>query len=519
MKETFLKYLRLISLNKVLPFLMILSVLSLVPNIFEREIIQGQIWKQIEQAEAAKSFVSGETEGFFPIRHYLEVYHKELIPWAAEFPIYTLSAALVNMITGIPIVISGRIISFIFFLLLLLCAYKLGILFGKDTCLYIFLPLFFSLFTVFRLYSISFMPDLPMAALCLWGIYFAVRRKWFLAAAVLSLASLFKYYGAFTALGLIFYLLLSKNEKGRLFGIIALILSPIPAILYLFFVFKLGIPNPIIEYKNFLGGNHLANLGDFLSIKLYLRALTWIFIKNPTLLGGLAIISGFIFVLVKKTELKKSELRFVQILLCQLIAGALFVFAFIKSFHVHDYYGLQIALVTTCFACLGMVMLRLVTQGILRRELLLMLILTAFFALSLISTRSAMVKQNYYLDVSNKLKEWTAPNEKVLIISDLNPHAIVYNSGRTAWVLRASDWERFKGYTERRLKLSELAGVLVFLRSSAKDTANFLSMELHKLGWNEVSEVEYFPSTHKKVPATIVWFIKKNGNTDIKNAG
>src|SRR3989344_3930518 len=144
----------------------------------------------------ARSFSEGKGEGIFPYRHFLETHHEKVIPWAEEFPLYVGVIAVLHKWTGFSIVLLGRYISFFFFAVLLLGGWYLG----KALKFGIFLPLLLALFPVFRIYAVSVMPEIPMAAFCLWAIYFALKNRWGFAALMIGFAAAMKYYATFCAL-------------------------------------------------------------------------------------------------------------------------------------------------------------------------------------------------------------------------------------------------------------------------------------------------------------------------------
>ena len=97
-----------------------------------------------------------------------------------------------------------------------------------------------------------------------------------------------------------------------------------------------------------MGGSsgHLASASTLGSLHSYLRICTWVLAKNGTVLGSLLATLGLIYLLRKKNPLAKLSLSL-------LASGFLFSIVFLSSFYIHDYYGIQIAMITALLAAVG----------------------------------------------------------------------------------------------------------------------------------------------------------------------
>ena len=93
-----------------------LSIAFLVPLFLYPEIHFGQLGKQTFAAQMIESTARGELRhGVFPIRHFLENYHEDLIPWAEEVPLYSFAAAALVKFLGLPVILAGKILSMLAF--------------------------------------------------------------------------------------------------------------------------------------------------------------------------------------------------------------------------------------------------------------------------------------------------------------------------------------------------------------------------------------------------------------------
>ena len=234
--------------------LLAIAIASLFYYLPEQEALRGQINKQAFTLEFARSYARGDTSGIFPIRHFLEIYHEKPMAWAEEFPIYPVMIAALSRVTGAPLAIAGRPIALGFFLSLLWASSRLGRKLSVSATgpakkifqnMDLILPIVIALFPVFRLYSVSIMPEIPMAALCFWGVLDAWSGCWKRAVLFLALAALFKFYAVFTTLGLAFFAVsIASGQKRALRQLVVerllpLALSALPVIAYLAWIFKL----------------------------------------------------------------------------------------------------------------------------------------------------------------------------------------------------------------------------------------------------------------------------------------
>lgn len=435
-------------MSKIIAILLIfLSLVSLFP-LLKRDLVDyGQLGKQTFAAEMIKSTKNGEVEnGVFPIRHFLEPNHNDLIPWAEEFPIYSFGAAKLSALTDISIEHSAKFLSFISFLFLIYGFYALS-----ESWIFTIVA---AIFPAFRLYSVEIMPDLAMTAFCMWAVVWAKKDRPVLSAFSICLASLLKYYAVFTGFGLGLYYLIrltKTKDKKNLLACVSLALAIVPCLAYIAYFIHLQIPNPITEYRATDGHGHLASLSGLLSFKKWVRIGTWLWIKNSSILGSLLAAYGFIL-FWKKRLIEKDLFLFYS---CLMVGWASFSVLFIESFYVHDYYGLQASIGTAIFACFGL-------EAIEKRSKKIALGISVVFLIwSFIHVRG-MARPITIVEMMKSKYEEINFDEKphyVMSISGISKPLAIYNLNLKGWV-SATD-EYFTKPAQDRMKDTRIDGVMV----------------------------------------------------------
>lgn len=404
------------------------SLIQIWPRLWETPIARGQLSKQTFVAEMARSFNRGDVQGIFPKRHFLEPYHPGPIAWAEEVPVFTGSVALLQRASGLDYNVAGKILACLSYFLLLAAAWRLG---GAAWAL----P--FALFPVFRLYASLSMPELPMAALALWAVVLAKEKRWAASAAFVCLATMVKYYAAFTGLGLLVYALWETKRWKPALGYL---LAPLPALLYLGYFLKSGIANPILEYKDVSGTGHYGGAGEFLgSLSFYSRMFTWNLNKNPTLVGT-ALALGGAFCLWRARGAPQSK-GWSKLLVSLLGAQLIFLLLFAPAFYVHDYYGIQIALLLAILA--GVAVQALWDRGGALHRSGAGLLLLALFVLSHHRFIRSSLPQFCYSVAARYLAEQTKPQEWGIWIMDGYGESALHMADRTAWMIANKTWTRY----------------------------------------------------------------------------
>jgi hypothetical protein len=421
-------------------------------HVFDPTLVRGQVSKQTFVTHMAQGFERGDTIEIFPVRHFLEIQHPGPVPWAEEFPLYTAAMALLKKMTPFSLEISGKILSALALLGLLFSLWSIFKGNEKESKTWIGLGiLMIAMMPAFFIYSTSVMPDLMMLCFCAWAMVFSLRNRSLLKWSVLGIAILFKYYAVFTGLGLLFFeLQKALKERSPLRALkeaLGFALCLAPALLYLGFVFHQSIPNPISEYRALSGVGHGAKLEQWLSVKFYLRAMSWIFNKNTTAIFGILMGVICFHQLWKKVKIF-PEGWLVSMLLGQLV----FIFAFSSSFFVHDYYALQINLVLS-FSFLAYWRSKQVPKGW-KKLSPLFLILSVYFLSSVDRIESATLPQNYYVRAASLLKENTESNEWGVLVLDSYAEATLHLADRTAWMVsvkKLHDFPQLPPLAEARL--------------------------------------------------------------------
>lgn len=475
-----------ISIEKIGLLLLVLSIILITPNLFRDKIEDGQLEKQVEFAEGIQSYLRGQNVGLFPYRHILEVYHEKPMPWAVEFPIYSSIVVSVSKLTNLNHIIAGRIISFLFFLLLLFAGYKIGALFTDYRNLKIFLPLVLSFMPVFKIYAVSVMPELAMVCFSLWGIYFVLRRNVVACFFIMMAAILFKYYAIFTLFAFLLFILSSSEFNKKFVKIAFMSIAAVPAIVFVIYFIKAGISNPITDFSIFYGKGHISSILNFHN---YQKSFLWIFIKNPTMLGTLLMIFGGIC--LYKTRQKELGL----LMACLVVANFIFMVIFSASFAIHDYYGIQFSLISAILAALGLCYI--FDKAGRFKLVIISLLLIVFLIYGLIVFRSQTVQQTYYSLATEDIKLNSLKDEKLIVISDFDPHTVLYGSDRTGWCLKTEHMTRFSNLTDELLKSGKASKLVYLLKSpnveTIKNSATFKTLKYTKSYESNISKV---PAAH-----------------------
>ena len=485
------------------PVLVLISVGSLVPSVLSDRIDRGQVSKQTFVCEMARSYTLGERAGIFPIRHFLEIEHPGPVAWAEELPLYVLGIAGLHRATGIPIEVAGKVISFASFFFLLGASFLIAPSgFGWLSVL------IFSLIPVFRIYAMTVLPEMAMVAAVAWGLVFSLKGFWKRAILCLGIATAFKYYALFSFLGVgLFYffsapkvLLQKKHSWIDALVLVALaFLVLAPTLGYLIYFLTQGIANPITEYRHLSGVGHLSSWAMLTSPKFYQRMITWIFVKNPTLAGGVLALPGFWW-MAKKSKPMCSLVGWL------LLSGCIFALVFSTSFYVHDYYGIQIALPLA----LGLVFFFSHLWES-RKPLLWGVALTAgvgFTVLSVARVKSATMPQNYYGAAAQILSLRTEMGEPGVLFLDTYAELSLYLSRRTAWMVSLEKLQQFPALdvkVDELLDRPEVRWVSIFLTDRtdpARREAALSRVKQH--GWVLFDGPFYFPSQNEKEPNS--WF-------------
>jgi hypothetical protein len=331
-----------------------LSILFLIPHLFVPIINFGQLTKQTFVAEMIRGFLENDRIGiWFANRHFPELTHPGVIPWAEEFPIFHwIIVGLVRFLEFFSFhanpIILAKFINLFALISITFGFYRIGnLLYSRSKTIS---PWIFAgvaiLYPAFRLYSIEVMPDLWMTAFCVWAIERHLNEKHFSAAFFLLMATLFKYYAAFTALGFFLdhaYRWIKYKKHQEAIRAVLVGFAVLPCLLFIAYFIHTGIPNPITEYRANDGHGHFSSLQRIFQPYLWSRVLLWIFVKNGTLLGGALAIYGFI---VNRKTLP-------PLFHALIFSWSLFPLVFLESFIVHDYYGLQASIGVALFAAMG----------------------------------------------------------------------------------------------------------------------------------------------------------------------
>ncbi len=424
---------RLLKNPKFLSFLFVflVSVGFMVTAFFYPEVHFGQLGKQTFAAQMIESTSRGELlHGVFPLRHFIEAYHQDLIYWAEEVPVYSfLSAGLMHLF-GLSAVMAGKTLAFISFLLIILGFAKIAE--KVNAPMFIFASVA-AAYPVFRLYSVQVMPDLCMTACLVWAIYYVLQDRFARVAILILLASLFKYYAVFTGGGIVLYYLFQK----RLRESIILSLMMLPCVLYVVWFVYLGIPNPVTESRIADGHGHLSSLQNVFLVQNWARVMLWWFVKNSSIPGTLFALFGASFMFKANSKLRPFAL-------CLGLGFLIFPVLFVSSFYVHDYYGLQGSIGIALLAAIG------VSELYKRLPKAAVIGFLVFLGFSLVTVDfMARIMPDYAILENEVRNAHLDEGGYLLSISGISKPVISYHLHRDAYVIGVDEWAR--DVTQKRL--------------------------------------------------------------------
>jgi hypothetical protein len=447
-------------------------------------VIEGQIGKQNFVAHMIESLASGSTERGFPLRFFFEPWHPGVIPWAEEFPLYHLVSAALTHFSGLGAVQAGRAASAIAAVLILLGVYRMILILtpGEKTRAAIGAGL--AVWTPgLQIYGSSVIPDTAMVAMMVWACVSWLQGKKFMAYGFLGIACLFKYFAVFTLAAFVFadwFELQKSRAKIRKYlkpvsiaGIVA-----IPTILYLVFFIVQDIPNPVTEYRA-NGYGHLA--GPFiLQTKFYVRYLTWVFVKAPSLPLGLLAIVGAILFFRDRTQsdlIKKAGLLFGLMFLFLTV----FALTFASSFFVHDYYALPFLIPILFFGLFG---LRSIKNNQIQAAVILVI---AVFGWQMSS--GALVRAEHYIPAADSVRKSfqqvpdRSRDQLLLFVTDTSQPPIPILSRKTGWSFVLTRWEDQNSFWKIRMQDPRLSGVVLYMMDSNSELAKPWAESLKSAGW------------------------------------
>ncbi|MBF0362188.1 MAG: glycosyltransferase family 39 protein [Oligoflexia bacterium] len=453
------------NLNIFFYIIILFSLLMLTPRLFDKDIFFGQVGKQVFTAEVARGFEKNQIyNGLFPIFHFVAPYLDGPTARAEEFPLYAFLTGKLARISGIDLIVSGRIFSFLSFIFLLIITYKICNYFREHFNFPVVAssgPMILALMPVCRTYSVEIMPDMMMVALSFAAIYFYLLRRKKIVFILLTLAILVKYYAIFVAVGLVVATLLDDklddnndnlkvnlkaNLKAKIAEAFLYLLSALPCIIFLMYVFYNNILNPITE-NNLLGVGHISNFKLLISLKFYSRLITWLVLKNSTVSIFLLTILGTYLFFKNGKEGCEGSKRIKRVFLSVIIGQILFMIVFASPFYVHDYYGLSFAVIFALMAAISCNWLFAYTytfnSNIKSKRyltLLTILLLLVSLSLSLRQTISNHRKLYYYQRAAELLKKYTKQNDRILIVANHTAPMVLFLSERFGWCIDPVRW-------------------------------------------------------------------------------
>jgi hypothetical protein len=443
-----------------------ISLAFSMPSFFYPKVHFGQLGKQTFAAQMIESTANGELDhGVFPFRHFVEVYHPGVVPWAEEVPLYSfMSAGLVKGFGMTPIA-AGKFWSMLAFAFILWGFARLAKSIGKPAWIFLAVA---ATYPVFRLYSVQIMPDLCMTAALIWMVDQVLRGRLYRAAGLLLVASLFKYYAVFTGFGLGLYYLYRKQWKHAFI----LGLAVLPCVLYVLWFLKLGVPNPIVDSRTVDGHGHLSSFSNVLSPQNWLRVMLWWFVKNASVPGAMLAGVGAYFVFRKPNP-------YMGLMISLTIGFILFPMIFISSFYVHDYYGLQGSIGICFLSAFGL-------SKLFEKDARLGLVaLALFLGFSIVTVRYMEKLMPDYDVIETAVEKLNIPKESfVLSVSGISKPVISYHLKQNAYIVGLDEWTR-PNVQERiqdpRLKFAFVHGFKDFGEMLNPVETDLIRVGFHKL--------------------------------------
>ncbi len=422
------------------------------------KIASGQVSKQVMSVIMADSFKKGTNWKIFPKREIVDLAHKKSTLWAEEVQIYNYLVSVCSNLFNLNLVITGRIISVFLYILLIYWMYKIALFFEeKDNLknLSISVLFFSTLIPLFKIYAVSFMPDIGMMAFCACGINSSLRQKYLKSLIFFIVASFFKFFAVFSIFGVFIYNILVKRYRDTIFQCLALL----PLVIFIAFVYIEDIPNPVTynaqaEYNGHFGGKILFNLG------FYSRLVTWLLIKNYTPILSLISIIGLIFLL------KLNLNDFKKFIFSLLFSYTLFLVSFAKGHYIHDYYFLQFSLVMIFLASFVFTKFKLRS-----------LYCLGIFVYSTLLMNSALKEEQFIIDTALNIKKNTQRSDSIFLFGDGPVRTYLLESGRIGKTLSYKELgfyskEKIKEYLDRG-RIDKL--VIVLRRDWSEDIFKFVN--------------------------------------------
>lgn len=411
-------------------FLMLIVLIGLTIRLYKINIPLLEFYpsRQVQTSDITRNYIKNQFNLLTPTISYLG---SEYTPFLIEFPGYNFIVAAFYYIFGINEAI-GRLVSVFGWLIAVILIYKIGHeLSLKRTAIYIAV-LFYTLSPLSVLISRSFQPDQWMLTFSLAGILYFLR--WHkrrntnvmpLSIFFISISLLIKMPSAiFTLLPILAFLLIDRSKTIKTLFIYAVICL-IPTFLwYLWAYFQKNSNQAAIggfSFSNWFG------LDVFLNPKYWANVFGFEYNLVLLPLGMLLFIVGIL------TKLKKEQ----RFLYFWLFAVFLYFLLFNKHNMTHEYYHLPLIPVASLFIGIaGERVVRSLTVMILPKKVSLAILFVALFALMIIPTIQRAYKPierfRNVVEVANKIKSITKPNDLVIGSMDAGP-ALVYYSDRHGW--------------------------------------------------------------------------------------
>jgi hypothetical protein len=429
--------------------LIFLTLFALYPLLNNPHINSGQLLSQITEVTHAQSFADKTNFLIFPFKKIIDLsenfaaneFSQNITPvrlWAGDSVIYPIILGKLNRFTNIDMTLLGRLLSFISYLILILTGWIWGKKLARPHQSQLFfhpnlhyaptiLPLLLALYPVFRLYSISVMPDMSLATLTFLSLFFYYQRKRKLALFILSLSTLLRSFSVFLILGLFIFEILSKNKKYKFY--LYFILSLIPLSLYYFLVYYFQVPSTL--FQSFFEHSQISIL---LKFEFWQRIFTWLALKNSTPMGFFLSVMGFIFILSKR----KVYPKFLTWPLGLILGQVIFICTSPGEFYSFDYYPIITMLIFILLATAGLnnMLVKCSKKKWLPPQVMLIFIMSLIFSFSIPMTFKSQIPHPFFPVIGKIISQQTSPQDKILVVGDHGTEIPLYESNREGWILK-----------------------------------------------------------------------------------
>ena len=405
--------------------------------IFKLPPMGQHVWRQVMGLSMAKNYYE-ENLTFFESAQDIRIGLDDRGMIYTEFPLIYWLIGQSYHLTGFSH-INGRVISFLFAVLLLIASYKLMKYLKYNEIFCRWFVFFMSFTPFFFYYSISFLPNLPSFALFLWGIVLIAKQieaykfnvLFFTGVVLLTLATITKQLYLFYGFPLVYLFLRKYIENYRwkiLFmgffsGIIMLSIN------YLLYLYGLDVNSSApIERSSTVQLNVGRLPTDW---KRYIHIIqtvlsTW-FLEMYVNTAAIPIFIYGVYLSIKNKQWKSNYSGF---WIMWILSFVIMFITFIDKFEHHGYYLTSVSILAALGSTYGM--MNLLKKSFGRKMVIFLVLLMPLVMVGRVSHRWIDNKQvpNELIYSSHVFQKILPQNEKIIIHGDSTPLVYLYYLNR-----------------------------------------------------------------------------------------